>query len=41
MPDAVELRGIHKAYDHFVAVDHLSVNIREGSVYGLNACAVS
>ena len=35
MPDAVELRGIHKAYDHFVAVDHLSVNIREGSVYGL------
>ena len=35
MPDSVELRGIHKAYDHFVAVDHLSFNIREGSVYGL------
>src|ERR1035438_9125101 len=35
MPDIVELRGIHKSYDHFVAVDHLSFNIREGSVYGL------
>jgi ABC-2 type transport system ATP-binding protein len=35
MPDAVELRGIHKCYDNFVAVDHLSFNIREGSVYGL------
>ncbi len=35
MPDTVELRGIHKAYDHFIAVDHLSFNIREGAVYGL------
>ena len=35
MPDTVELRGIHKTYDHFVAVDRLSFNIREGSVYGL------
>jgi ABC-2 type transport system ATP-binding protein len=35
MPDIVELRGIHKAYDHFVAVDHLSFSIREGGVYGL------
>ena len=35
MPDAVELRGIRKSYDHFVAVDHLSLSIREGSVYGL------
>jgi len=35
MPDAVELRGIHKSYDHFVAVDHLSLKIGEGSVYGL------
>jgi ABC-2 type transport system ATP-binding protein len=35
MADAVELRGIHKAFDHFVAVDHLSFKIREGSVYGL------
>src|SRR5271167_31490 len=35
MPDTVELRAIHKTYDHFVAVDHLSLNIREGSVYGL------
>ena len=35
MPNAVELRGIHKTFDHFIAVDHLSLNIREGSVYGL------
>jgi ABC-2 type transport system ATP-binding protein len=35
MANAVELRGIRKTYDHFVAVDHLSINIREGSVYGL------
>ncbi|HVP53805.1 MAG TPA: ATP-binding cassette domain-containing protein [Candidatus Eisenbacteria bacterium] len=35
MPDTVELRRIHKTYDHFVAVDRLSLNIREGSVYGL------
>jgi ABC-2 type transport system ATP-binding protein len=33
--DAVELRGIRKTYDHFVAVERLSLNIREGSVYGL------
>jgi ABC-2 type transport system ATP-binding protein len=31
----VELREIRKSYDHFVAVDHLSINIRLGSVYGL------
>jgi branched-chain amino acid transport system ATP-binding protein len=35
MPDTVELHGIHKTYDHFVAVDHLSLSIRAGSVYGL------
>jgi ABC-2 type transport system ATP-binding protein len=35
MPDTVELLGIHKTYDHFVAVDHLSLSIRQGSVYGL------
>ena len=35
MADAVELRGIRKTYDHFVAVERLSLNIREGSVYGL------
>src|SRR5215469_910434 len=35
MGDAVELRGIHKSYDNFVALDHLSLNIREGAVYGL------
>ena len=35
MATAVELRGIHKTYDQFVAVDHLSLEIREGSVYGL------
>src|SRR3974390_3753019 len=35
MPDTVELHGVHKTYDKFVAVDYLSLNIREGSVYGL------
>ncbi len=35
MADAVELRGISKSYDNFVAVDHLSLAIRQGSVYGL------
>ena len=35
MPDTVELHGIHKTYDHFVAVDHLSLQVRSGSVYGL------
>jgi ABC-2 type transport system ATP-binding protein len=35
MANAVDLRGIHKTYDRFVAVDHLSLSIREGSVYGL------
>ncbi len=35
MSHTVELRGVHKVYDHFVAVDHLSFNIREGAVYGL------
>jgi ABC-2 type transport system ATP-binding protein len=33
--NAVELRGIRKVYDDFVAVDHLYLNIREGSIYGL------
>ena len=33
--NAVELRGIRKTYDQFVAVEHLYLNIREGSVYGL------
>ncbi len=35
MANAVELRGIRKTYDNFVAVERLSLNIREGSVYGL------
>ncbi|HZD31155.1 MAG TPA: ATP-binding cassette domain-containing protein [Candidatus Angelobacter sp.] len=35
MPDTVQLRRIHKTFDHFVAVDRLSLEIREGSVYGL------
>jgi ABC-2 type transport system ATP-binding protein len=35
MADVVELRGIRKTYDEFVAVDHLSFSIRQGSVYGL------
>ena len=34
-PQTVELLGIRKTYDDFVAVDHLYLNIREGSVYGL------
>jgi ABC-2 type transport system ATP-binding protein len=33
--NAVELCGIRKTYDQFVAVDHLYMSIREGSVYGL------
>jgi ABC-2 type transport system ATP-binding protein len=35
MANAVELRGIRKTYDRFVAVDDLSFSIREGGVYGL------
>src|SRR5262252_9596222 len=31
----IELTKIRKSYDHFVAVDDLSFNIEEGSVYGL------
>lgn len=33
--NTVELNRIRKAYDHFVAVDDLSFNIAQGSVYGL------
>lgn len=35
MGNTVELRGVTKRYDEFVAVDHLSFDIREGSVFGL------
>jgi ABC-2 type transport system ATP-binding protein len=35
MSNAVELRGVTKRYDEFVAVDHLTFAIREGSVFGL------
>ena len=36
MPDnTLELRDVSKSYDNFVAVDHLSLNIPRGSVYGL------
>lgn len=35
MPNAVELRGVTKRYDEFIAVDHLSFAIEEGSVFGL------
>ncbi len=35
MADLVELRGIRKSYDRFVAVDNLSLAIRAGGVYGL------
>jgi ABC-2 type transport system ATP-binding protein len=33
--NTVELRGVTKRYDEFIAVDHLSFGIREGSVFGL------
>src|SRR5580698_6441280 len=35
MADVVELHGIRKTYDHFVAVERLSLSIRQGGVYGL------
>ncbi len=36
MPEnTLELRDVSKSYDNFVAVDHLSLNIPAGSVYGL------
>lgn len=36
MPDyALQLCDVSKSYDQFVAVDHLSLNIPKGSVYGL------
>jgi ABC-2 type transport system ATP-binding protein len=35
MPNTVELRGVTKRYDEFVAVDHLSFVIPEGSVFGI------
>jgi len=31
----VELRGVYKSYDEFVAVDHLSFSINPGKIYGL------
>ncbi len=35
MPLAVALENVCKSYDHFVAVDALSLQIAKGSVYGL------
>ncbi|ABF43512.1 ABC transporter, ATPase subunit [Candidatus Koribacter versatilis Ellin345] len=35
MPNTVELRGVTKRYDEFLAVDHISFEIREGSVFGM------
>src|SRR5512146_3105602 len=35
MANTVELESVCKSYDHFVAVDALSIEIRAGSVYGL------
>ena len=35
MANTIELRGVTKRYDEFVAVDHLSFEMREGSVFGL------
>ena len=33
--NTVELRGVRKTYDHFVAVDGLSFSIEQGAVFGL------
>ncbi len=33
--NTVELQKVRKTYDHFVAVDDLSFNIAQGTVYGL------
>ncbi len=33
--NSVELHNVRKTYDHFVAVDDLTFNIAQGSVYGL------
>ncbi|MGZ4834998.1 MAG: ABC transporter ATP-binding protein [Terriglobales bacterium] len=35
MNKTVELENVCKSYDHFVAVDKLSLDVRAGSVYGL------
>lgn len=35
MTNTVELKSVRKTYDHFVAVDDLSLEIRTGGVYGL------
>ena len=35
MTNTVELENVCKSYDHFVAVDTLSLEVRAGSVYGL------
>ena len=35
MKNTVELQQVRKSYDHFVAVDDLSLDIPAGSVYGL------
>jgi ABC-type multidrug transport system ATPase subunit len=35
MTNTVELENVCKSYDHFVAVDKLSLHVRAGSVYGL------
>ncbi len=35
MTNTVEVANIRKTYDHFVAVDDLSLTVRAGSVYGL------
>ena len=33
--NTVELHNVRKSYDHFVAVNDLSFNIAQGTVYGL------
>jgi ABC-type sugar transport system ATPase subunit len=33
--NALELAGVRKSYDEFVAVDDLSLAIKPGTIYGL------
>jgi ABC-2 type transport system ATP-binding protein len=35
MPQTIELSGVRKTYDQFVAVDNLTFSIADGSVFGL------
>src|SRR5215469_16556039 len=34
-PDTIQLTGVRKCYDEFVAVDNLTLTIEPGGIYGL------